>query len=268
MGRLGADAEDRYDSRFEEDVCQGLRGHSLKVYTQVPCAGYRIDLVVMDEDGRRLAVECDGDFHYEEGDLRPDDYHRQDIIERAGWGVHRVSFRRFYANPQAALLRVIKALHEQPTESDNLVCDVEQRPPAASYTPTIRREETGGENALGSAEKPEIIAGPRLTDHAQLTLDGFRASALPISPDSVRKGITGDDGQPLEGVMAESRNWYAMSHWGKETGLLEPFDRGFAFNIGGYLRRGWSLSSKQARYARLLWRQGEEQGFQPPQDKG
>jgi len=263
MGRLGAEAADRYDSRFEQDVCKGLRAHGLKVYTQVNCAGYRIDLVVMDDDGRRLAVECDGDFHYEEGDLRPDDYHRQDIIERAGWSVHRVSFRRFYANPEAALRGVVEALLRQPTESETIVRDLESKPEAASRRLAV--EEMGWDESVGPAEAAQVEVTPRVIDHGQPAgdkLEGGPQLALQMA-DLVTGEPTEDESAQLEGVMAESHNWFDMSSWGKKTGLQKSFDRGFAYNIGRYLNHGWVLSRKQVRYARRVWRQAVEQGFQP-----
>ena len=107
---------DQFDSRFEEAVCNRLRDHELRVTTQVPCGRYLIDLVVEDSDGRQLAVECDGDWKMDDlGQLRPEDYQRQDIIERAGWPVHRVSGRRWLLNPEREIDMVLKGLARQPT---------------------------------------------------------------------------------------------------------------------------------------------------------
>jgi very-short-patch-repair endonuclease len=265
QGRLGAETTDSYDSRFEEDVCQGLRNRGLKVYTQVPCAGYSIDLVVMDDDGRRIAVECDGDFHYEEGDLRPDDHHRQDIIERAGWTVHRVSFRRFYANPGVAFHSITEALLEQPTESEVLVRDLERKPLSTMERPIT--EEISKDVKTGSTEASEIEAASRVLDRGESAGNGLRGGPLtaPGMDGSIR-GKSTDVGSPrLEGLMARSENWFALSHWGKETGLLTSFDKGFAFNIGRYLHRGWGLSLKQASHAKRIWREAAEKGFKPPQ---
>lgn len=120
--RLGNPNErEKCQSDFERDVFNELVRRGLKVYTQVPCAGFFIDFVVFDKEGRRMAVECDGDFHYEEGELREEDYQRQDIIERYGWFVHRTSSRRYYANPQRAIDRLIEDLQKQPVDKEILV---------------------------------------------------------------------------------------------------------------------------------------------------
>jgi len=264
QGRLGTETTDSYDSRFEEDVCQGLRNRGLKVYTQVPCAGYFIDLVIIDDDGRRIAVECDGDFHYEEGDLRPDDYHRQDIIERAGWAVHRVSFRRFYANPEVAFHSITDALLEQPTESEVLVRDLERKPLSTTERPITK--EVSRDDKIGSVEASSTEATTRDVDRSESAGNGLRGVPLTISgmAGSMSEKPTHVDSPPLEGLMAQSENWFALSHWGKETELLNSFDKGFAFNVGRYLQRGWGLSLKQASYARRVWTQAAEKGFKPP----
>lgn len=116
--RLGLIGEDSFDSEFEKEVCHNLRNQGLTVYTQVPCYNFRIDMVVIDKEGRRMAVECDGDFQYEDdGNLPPEDYQRQDIIERSGWFVHRIPARRYYENAQKAIDLLLKDLAHQPLDT-------------------------------------------------------------------------------------------------------------------------------------------------------
>lgn len=113
--RLGLPGQrEKCQSEFERDVFDALVKQGLEVYTQVPCSGFFIDLVVYDKHGRRLAIECDGYFHYEDdGMLREDDLQRQDIIERCGWHVHRIPSRKFYANPDKEIKKVIEILNYQ-----------------------------------------------------------------------------------------------------------------------------------------------------------
>jgi very-short-patch-repair endonuclease len=117
--RLGNPKErEKCQSDFERAVFDELVKRELEVYTQVPCAGFSIDFVVIDKDGRRMAIECDGDFHYEDGDLREEDYQRQDIIERYGWFVHRIPSRRYYANPQKAIDKLVADLQKQEPDKE------------------------------------------------------------------------------------------------------------------------------------------------------
>jgi very-short-patch-repair endonuclease len=112
--RLGSPNErQKCQSKFEDDVFDDLVAKGLSVYAQVPCAGFFIDFVVFDCEGRRLAVECDGDFHYEDGDLREEDYQRQDIIERYGWQVYRIPSRRYYSHPKKTIDDLLEALSVQ-----------------------------------------------------------------------------------------------------------------------------------------------------------
>lgn len=132
-GRLSAEVTDKFESEFERRVCETLRNRGVSVLTQVPCAGFFIDLVALDNNGRRLAIECDGEFHYDDdNDLRPEDYQRQDIIERSGWAVYRISTRRFYTNPVACIEEVLQELKAQPAEADLIGGDI---------TPNVEEQE-------------------------------------------------------------------------------------------------------------------------------
>lgn len=84
----------RADSEFEAQVIMALSDRGVTVTAQYPSCGYFIDVVV-ELDGRRLAVECDGElFHLDEhGELRREDLERQEVLERAGWRVTRIPDR-------------------------------------------------------------------------------------------------------------------------------------------------------------------------------
>ncbi len=58
-------------------------------------------------------------------------------------------------------------------------------------------------------------------------------------------------------------SWFALSNWGKETGILTPWERRFAYTIGMALARGWELSKKQAVSAGRVAIKALEHGFKP-----
>jgi len=99
-----------WDSEFEKEVQSEIEKHGLKVYPQFRTCGFRIDLVVTDNQGKVLAVECDGwEIHYDEyGRLRGEDIERQQILERAGWKVVRITSRDFYRNRKKTIEQIIK----------------------------------------------------------------------------------------------------------------------------------------------------------------
>lgn len=75
---------EKCESGFEREMFDELVRRGFRVVPQVPCGGYRIDFVVEGNEGRRLAVECDGDRFHGPGQWQ-DDMTRQRVLERAGW---------------------------------------------------------------------------------------------------------------------------------------------------------------------------------------
>ncbi len=73
-----------------------------RVEPQVKAGSFRIDFVVEGNEGRRLAVECDGDRFHGPDQWR-DDMARQRVLERAGWTFWRCFGSSFARNRQEVL---------------------------------------------------------------------------------------------------------------------------------------------------------------------
>jgi len=130
-----------FDSPFEEEVCKKLQARTLRVDPQYPACGFSIDLVVTDDVGRRIAVECDGQFHYDDaGELRIEDLQRQEILERAKWHVVRVPSRRYWRDPDACIDEVIAELGRLPVPATEKV-HPEERPATSAESPFAPEEE-------------------------------------------------------------------------------------------------------------------------------
>jgi very-short-patch-repair endonuclease len=100
---------------FDELVRRGYR-----VEPQVRCGGFKIDFVVEGREGRRLAIECDGDRFHGPGQWS-DDMARQRVLERAGWTFWRCfasSWVRRRDEVVADLLRTIVDLGIEPLGSE------------------------------------------------------------------------------------------------------------------------------------------------------
>lgn len=108
------------DSEFEAEVAAALVERGVRVLHQYPACGFNIDLVC-EKDGIRIAVECDGDIYHrdEHGFLRFEDLERQAIIERAGWHVIRVPYRKWLEDPEVQTARVIDALESPSDDPDD-----------------------------------------------------------------------------------------------------------------------------------------------------
>jgi very-short-patch-repair endonuclease len=105
------------DSEFEAEVAAALEERGVRVLHQYPACGFSIDLVC-EKDEHRVAVECDGWTHHtdEHGRLRIEDLERQGILERAGWHVTRIPYRKWLKEPEAQVARVLASL-QMATES-------------------------------------------------------------------------------------------------------------------------------------------------------
>jgi hypothetical protein len=77
--------------------------------------GYRIDLVVEGGNGRRLAIECDGD-KYHGPERWADDMRRQRILERVGWRFWRCWASSFTLDPDGCMLDLFATLERHGIE--------------------------------------------------------------------------------------------------------------------------------------------------------
>ncbi len=98
-----ADLAARCESDFERAVLKLLVARGYRPIPQFRIGGYRIDFVLNAPDGRRLAIECDGDAYHGperwEGDMR-----RQSVLERVGNCVFvRIRGSVFAREPAAAM---------------------------------------------------------------------------------------------------------------------------------------------------------------------
>jgi very-short-patch-repair endonuclease len=110
------------ESGFELEMFDELVKRGYRVQPQVPCGGYRIDFVVEGNEGRRLAVECDGDRFHGPGQWA-DDMARQRVLERAGWTFWRCfasSFVRRRKPVMDDLLQTLERLGIEPLGAESV----------------------------------------------------------------------------------------------------------------------------------------------------
>jgi very-short-patch-repair endonuclease len=84
-------------------VYRRLTERGLRAVPQFRLGSYGIDFVISAPDGRRLAIECDGD-RYHGPEAFAADLRRQAILERVGHCVFvRLRASRFHRDPDAAM---------------------------------------------------------------------------------------------------------------------------------------------------------------------
>jgi very-short-patch-repair endonuclease len=113
---------DRCESGFELEMYDELVKRGYRVEPQVRCGTYKIDFVVNGAEGRRLAIECDGDRFHGPGQWS-DDMARQRVLERAGWTFWRCfasSWTRRREACIADLLQTLAGLGIEPLGSETV----------------------------------------------------------------------------------------------------------------------------------------------------
>ena len=195
------DLAQRCESDFERDVLRRLTDRGYRPIPQFRIGGYRIDFVLNAPDGRRLAIECDGDSYHGpeqwESDMR-----RQAVLERVGNCVFvRIRGSIYAREPEAAMRPLWQRIDEldiapwHPEPEPALLTLGAEGPLSSETGPAAPSAHPGG--SLGGAQLDEPAAvdsgrdGPapidsepsssgagvsRLDDPGILELDGFGGS--------------------------------------------------------------------------------------------
>ena len=100
--------EKRTQSSFERDVMKRIATAGYRVTAHWKIGTFRIDLVV-EGNGKRLAIECDGD-RYHALEKLPEDMDRQSVLERMGWVFTHIRSSEFLRNPARAMKPVFEKL--------------------------------------------------------------------------------------------------------------------------------------------------------------
>ena len=100
--------EMRTQSNFQREVMKRLVAAGYRVTPHWRIGTFRIDLVV-EGNGKRLAIECDGD-RYQPLEKLPEDMERQAVLERMGWIFTRIRSSEFLRNPARAMKPVFEKL--------------------------------------------------------------------------------------------------------------------------------------------------------------
>ena len=103
------------ESEFEREMFDVLVKNNYRVKPQVKCGNYRLDFVVEGSEGRRLAVECDGDRFHGPGQWM-DDMNRQRVLERIGWTFWRCFASSFVLHRDAVIADLLQILNDMGIE--------------------------------------------------------------------------------------------------------------------------------------------------------
>lgn len=108
--------EEAFDSPFEEYVTRQIQALGCETVSQVGVVGYSIDIGVRHPSwpyGFILGVECDGATYHSSKSARDRDRHRQEVLERLGWHIHRVWSTDWFSDARREVENIRRAVEER-----------------------------------------------------------------------------------------------------------------------------------------------------------
>ena len=141
------------DSPFEREVIAALQNAGHEVVPQVGCAGYFIDMAVIDPERRGrylLGIECDGATYHSARSARDRDRLREQVLVAQGWRLHHIWSTDWFRRPAAELRRVLLAIEEAKLAARLRDREESERSPD-------KADETGEPDA---ADKPYLTGEP------------------------------------------------------------------------------------------------------------
>lgn len=100
------------DSVFEEQVAKYLLARDYNVVQQWEVGAYKIDMVIL-SDGKKIAIECDGERWHSTEEQIKNDIERQEVLERCGWEFIRIRGSKYFKNPEKTMQEIIEKLNEK-----------------------------------------------------------------------------------------------------------------------------------------------------------
>ena len=118
--KITVSSKDKFDSYFEQEVCDFLRNNGFIVDTQVGCSVYRIDLGLRRSDSSNylMAIECDGATYHSSKNARDRDSLRQRVLENMGWQFYRIWSTDWYRNKAVEKERLLQMAKEAVARDD------------------------------------------------------------------------------------------------------------------------------------------------------
>lgn len=164
------------DSPFEEEVFAALlqRLPGYEVHAQVGCAGFFIDMAVVDPGtpGRYLiGIECDGASYHSARSARDRDRLREAVLVGLGWQLHRIWSTAWFKSRDSEIERLVAAIQlaqlapsvpfEVPKHEDKAVSEPS---PAESMAATPRQSQQPSSEVVQAYEFCQLAISLDSTD--------------------------------------------------------------------------------------------------------
>lgn len=112
------DRDIKLNTDFEKEIYKELRNNNIDITSHFKIGKYEIDFVVNDENGKKIAIECDGDDFKSKEEYEADII-EQDVLTRCGWKFIRLRASQFYANKEKTVSELVTRINNILTEEDN-----------------------------------------------------------------------------------------------------------------------------------------------------
>lgn len=112
------DGNIKLNTDFEKELFKELRKNKIEALSHFKIGKYELDFVINDKNGKKIAIECDGD-EFKSKEEYEADIIEQDVLTRCGWKFIRVRASQFYANKQKTVSDVITKINNIVNEEDN-----------------------------------------------------------------------------------------------------------------------------------------------------
>ncbi|MHC4165147.1 MAG: AAA domain-containing protein, partial [Planctomycetota bacterium] len=100
-----------FSTEFEELVFEKLTRANFRTIQHAKVGEYVVDLVVEGGQGKRVAIQCDGDRRQDDEDIA-EAMERQLTLERLGWKFIRLRGSEFFRNPDEVIKKLARRLKE------------------------------------------------------------------------------------------------------------------------------------------------------------
>lgn len=188
-------------SPFEDSVYQFLAKNGLEVERSIGCAGFRVDLAIVDPEnpGRYLVgIECDGAMYHSSAVARDRDRLREQVLEGLGWKIIHVWSTDWYRNREETQKKLLNAIgvmelmvHDQLQKESEEINELEETIEELEESLGEPLNETG---ELSEDSNQESLEETELIGEESSTLE----ASLEIGEESSTNGEMVDIEAPIE----------------------------------------------------------------------
>lgn len=179
----GADS----DSLFEDSVFEFLSEQGFEIHRQVGCAGFRIDLAIVDQKSPGkylLGIECDGATYHSSMVARDRDRLRQQVLEGLGWKIYRVWSTDWFRNRGETTRRLLEAIQEAEE-----VSIMEEKSETAEITAETENVEIITESELTEVSAESELINESADEEAEITLLSMDQLKEPVPQVSLEDSV-------------------------------------------------------------------------------